>query len=190
MSNYLELTKRTRFPFYPVSPRVVYTPVNSGSLFVCGSLDKLAAGYKSSPVKLGGDTDWSRIVVGGGVDYANAIKRDGTLWAWGLNTYGNVPDGTITTRTSPVQIGDFTTWTSLSAPCAGYCSHAVQSDGTLWAWGFGGYGMLGLSNLNHYSSPVKVGSLTDWSKTSGNMASGYNALIMIKSDGRLRFECP
>jgi hypothetical protein len=39
---------------------------------------------------------------------------------------------------------------------------AVKNDGTLWGWGDGGYGKLGLGNDETYSSPVQVGSATDW----------------------------
>ena len=38
-----------------------------------------------------------------------------SLWAWGLNTDGQLGDGTITARSSPVQIGTLTTWASVLA---------------------------------------------------------------------------
>ncbi len=34
-----------------------------------------------------------------------ALKDDGTLWAWGRNNYGQLGDGTIIEKLSPVQIG-------------------------------------------------------------------------------------
>ena len=34
-----------------------------------------------------------------------AVKSDGTLWAWGCNTNGQVGDGTTSIRYSPVQVG-------------------------------------------------------------------------------------
>jgi alpha-tubulin suppressor-like RCC1 family protein len=33
-----------------------------------------------------------------------AIKTDGTLWAWGRGSYGSIGDGTLSHRSSPVQI--------------------------------------------------------------------------------------
>ena len=68
-----------------------------------------------------------------------AIKTDGTLWAWGRNTEGQLGDGTTTDRTSPVQVLD-----RVAAVSAG-TGHtmAIKTDGTLWAWGSNGSGQLG-----------------------------------------------
>ena len=56
---------------------------------------------------------------------------EGSLWAWGNNDYGQLGDGTKTSRTNPVQIGQ-----SFSAAAAGSSKTvAVKSDGSLWVWG-------------------------------------------------------
>jgi hypothetical protein len=39
---------------------------------------------------------------------------------------------------------------------------AVKTDGTLWAWGFGGFGSVGDNTGVAKSSPVQVGALTTW----------------------------
>jgi len=33
-----------------------------------------------------------------------ALKNDGTVWAWGRNEYGQLGDGTMTDRSTPVQV--------------------------------------------------------------------------------------
>jgi alpha-tubulin suppressor-like RCC1 family protein len=33
-----------------------------------------------------------------------AVRSDGTVWAWGLNWFGQVGDGTTTNRATPVQV--------------------------------------------------------------------------------------
>ena len=46
-----------------------------------------------------------------------------------------------------------------------YNSYGTKTDGTLWAWGSNtGAGSLGLNQATsvQISSPVQVGSLTDW----------------------------
>ena len=97
-----------------------------------------------------------------------AIKTDGTLWAWGQGTYGQLGLGTTTYYSSPKQVGALTTWSSVF--CGYYASFAIKKDGTLWAWGVNNYGQLGLNNTTYYSSPKQVGSQTNWSQIS----AGYN----------------
>ena len=46
------------------------------------------------------------IAVSAGKDYSIFLKRDGTVWATGSNTNGQLGDGTITNRTTPVQVLD------------------------------------------------------------------------------------
>jgi alpha-tubulin suppressor-like RCC1 family protein len=36
--------------------------------------------------------------------YAMALKSDGTVWTWGLNTYGQLGNGTNTASNFPVQV--------------------------------------------------------------------------------------
>ena len=76
-----------------------------------------------------------------GFNHTVAIKADGTLWAWGQNTYGQVGDGTNTHRNVPTQIGSDTNWVSISAK--GFHTVAIKSDGTLWAWGQNSFGQVG-----------------------------------------------
>ncbi len=135
----------------------------------------------SSPNQVGALTNWA--TTSGGNLYTLATKTDGTLWAWGYNAaYGQLGDGTMTNRSSPVQIGALTAWSVVSAGAGGaYVSAAIKTDGTLWTWGYGGNGVLGLGNTTGYSSPKQVGALTTWSKVS----SGGYSIGAIKTDGTL-----
>ena len=45
--------------------------------------------------------------------------------------------------------------------------------GALYAWGYNNSGQLGTSNKTHYSSPVQVGSATNWTSISGCYYSSY-----------------
>ena len=64
-----------------------------------------------------------------------ALKQDGTLWAWGLNDYGQLGRGTIdgAAHATPLQVGHAHDWVAVS--CGDGDSFAVRKDGTLWAWG-------------------------------------------------------
>ena len=39
-----------------------------------------------------------------GLNYSFALKTDGSLWAWGENSYGYLGDGTTIDRCLPVQV--------------------------------------------------------------------------------------
>lgn len=114
-----------------------------------------------------------------GWDHTIAIKSDGTLWAWGNNVYGQIGDGTTTTRTSPVQIGSGTNWASVATGESS--SIAIKTDGTLWTWGRNQWGQLGDGTTTTQTAPLQLGSATDWaSATIGN----YHTLA-IKTNGTL-----
>lgn len=82
------------------------------------------------------------------------------LWTWGENESGNLGDGTIVKRSSPVQIGALADWASIDA--GGGSSLAVKTDGSLWSWGSGSDGKLGDGTIINKSSPVQIGSDTNW----------------------------
>ena len=136
---------------------------------------------RSSPVQIGSLTNWSKIQAGGTI--AAAIKTDGTLWCWGRATGaggGGVGDGENISRSSPVQIGSSTDWTSIG--CAEYTTAGIRDGGKLFTWGSDYFGQLGRGTNNvPISSPIQVGSLTTWSSVFGN-GPCFHA---IKTDGTL-----
>jgi alpha-tubulin suppressor-like RCC1 family protein len=136
--------------------------------------------YYSSPKQIGALTTWSKIMSGG--NFSMAIKTDGTLWAWGANQAGQLGLGNTTYYSSPKQVGSLTNWASIYGSSGGYAVFGIKTNGTLWAWGNGAVGQLGLGNTTYYSSPVQVGALTNWVQIASG--SGYFALA-VKTDGTL-----
>jgi YD repeat-containing protein len=135
---------------------------------------------RSSPVTTAGrGTTWSQVSAA----YENiaAIKTDGTLWTWGQGTSGALGDGTIVAKSSPVTTaGGGTNWRQTSA---GYdYTIAIKTDGTLWTWGYNGFGQLGTGTTLDRSSPATTaGGGTTWSQ----IACGYYHCTSVKSDGTL-----
>ncbi|WP_162241847.1 hypothetical protein [Pseudorhodoferax sp. Leaf267] len=83
-----------------------------------------------------------------------AIQEGGTLWAMGLNDFGQLGDGTTQERTSLVQIGS-----GFAEVSAGrQHSFGVKTDGALWAWGTNAYGQFGDGTTLPSAVPKQVGT--------------------------------
>lgn len=152
-----------------------------GQLGLGDSLDR------SSPTQVGSLTDWKQISSGWFFGNVMGIKKDGTLWGWGGNSYGSIGLNDRTARSSPVQVGTDKNWKQISS--GGFITAAIKTDGTLWTWGVNYNianfsdvcGPLGLGDQIHRSSPTQVGSLTNWKKV---YASSFT-MAAVKTDGTL-----
>lgn len=146
--------------------------------------------HRSSPFQVGALTDWKQISVSSPYDatsgtYVNnalAVKENGTLWAWGHNSYGQLGTNNLTHRSSPTQVGSLTTWRQVFCSISDTGStFAIKNDGTLWSWGYNFEGQLGLSDFDHRSSPTQVGGDTNWKQVS----TTFGTTLAVKSDGTL-----
>jgi alpha-tubulin suppressor-like RCC1 family protein len=77
-------------------------------------------------------------------------------------------------------VGTLNTWSKISATTNK--TSVIKTDGTLWTWGYGAYGRLGLGNTTSYSSPKQVGALTIWASTS-NGTDGWQ--LALQTNGTL-----
>jgi len=141
---------------------------------------------RSSPVQIGALSIWTQVAVGGlGISSAHvmAIQSPGTLWSWGLNSFGQLGNNSTTFIPvySPVQVGTLSTWTQVA--CGYNYTAAIQSPGTLWTWGLNSSGQLGLNTptTNNASSPVQIGAVNYWTQ----VAAGAGHIVAIQSPGTL-----
>ncbi len=150
--------------------------------------DRLGSGVSSHiekvPVQVSGLTEV--VAISAGFAHSLALKSDGTLWAWGENSNGQLGDGTTIDKSTSVQVSGLTEVVEVSAG-GGYSritnhSLALKSDGTLWAWGANCYGQLGIVGATDYLAPVQVSSLAE---VAGISAGGWHSLA-LKSDGTAR----
>jgi alpha-tubulin suppressor-like RCC1 family protein len=131
----------------------------------------------SSPVQVGALSSWTDIVA----SYISSYGiRSGNLFSWGHNGYGQLGLNNTTYKSSPTQVGALTSWTRL-VTSAGYATGAIKTDGTLWTWGRGDDGQLGNGLAENKSSPVQIGSDTDWAKG----AMMYQTTFATKTTGTL-----
>jgi len=70
--------------------------------------------YYSSPKQIGARTNWTSNIIAG-KQHNLAVDTSGKLWAWGLNTSGQLGNGAATSLSSPVQIGSLTSWLTIAA---------------------------------------------------------------------------
>ena len=134
--------------------------------------------YRSSPVQLGSDTDWYQASCSSTTMLV--ARTSGEMYAMGTNGQGRLGTNDTTSRSSPTQIGSLTNWNGhISANPEQ--SRAVKADGTLWVWGNGQSGNLGVNSLASFSSPVQVGGLSNWKEAT----CGGVAAAAVKTDGTL-----
>jgi len=70
--------------------------------------------------------------VAAGGAHSLALKADGTVWSWGINTYGQLGNNTIALSRTPVQVSNLS---NVVAITAGFqSSYALKADGTVSAW--------------------------------------------------------
>ena len=93
----------------------------------------------------------------------------------GLNTH-NVH------RSSPVQLTGSWKYSLLNQSSDGE-NGGIKTDGTLWTWGRNEKGEMGVNDTTFRSSPVQVGSGTDWAI--GRMRGRQEGGIATKTDGTL-----
>jgi uncharacterized repeat protein (TIGR01451 family) len=80
----------------------------------------------------------------GGSDFSLLLKPDGSLWATGLNDYGELGVGDTTVRIVATRIGSDSDWVAIA--CGDYHALALKADGSLWTWGANSFGQLGLGD--------------------------------------------
>ncbi len=134
---------------------------------------------RSSPVQtVSAGTNWKQVSIG--ANGIAAVKTDGTLWVWGSGSFGEIGNGTATSRSSPVQtVSAGTNWKQVAAGSSSVA--AVKTDGTLWTWGRNSYGQLGTNDRINRSSPIQtVTGGTNWLKVDVD-----NQVGAIKTDGTL-----
>jgi alpha-tubulin suppressor-like RCC1 family protein len=139
--------------------------------------------HKSSPTQVGSGTTWLKVATTYSASFA--LKTDGTLWAWGANSVGQLGlnISTASVRSSPVQVSSPNgyNWTTIAA--GKYSAAGITSNDALFTWGgdINNYGNLGLNSLGNRSQPTQVNGA--WSKI--DICTNDTGNVGIKSDGTL-----
>ncbi|HTR82430.1 MAG TPA: T9SS type A sorting domain-containing protein [Bacteroidota bacterium] len=161
---------------------------NDGNLYSWGfnndgQLGDSTTTNEATPVmvhKPTGVTGWTAVACG--AFHNVAIDNSGNVYAWGLNSQGQLGDSSLTNKIAPTEVTLPTTVTAVSA--TNNTCMALGSDGKIYAWGKNGNGQLGDSTtIDHYSTigtvhiPVGV--------TVASIASGNFFNTCLGTDGNI-----
>ncbi|WP_376753776.1 RCC1 domain-containing protein [Candidatus Southlakia epibionticum] len=127
--------------------------------------------------------------ISAGAGHSLALASDGTVYAWGQNTYGQLGNNVTTNSSSPVAVQ--TTGTPMAGKsivniaAGGYHSLALADDGTVYAWGYNPTGQLGNGATVDSRTPVAV-KATGTPMAGKNIikiAAGVHNSLALASDG-------
>ncbi len=144
----------------------VYTWGNNGECYDSdgGRLGDGTTTDRSKAVKVvgvGGSGDLDNIeAISAGEGHSMALDTSGYVYCWGDNYYGQLGDGTNDHSPAPVQVvgpdGDGYLENIVAISAGFWHSLAIDSDGTIWVWGKGTYGRLGIGTTGNANIPQRV----------------------------------
>ena len=159
ISNLAGITALDTGPFHSLAVR------NDGTVWAWGdnSFGELGDGTttnRPAPVQVSGLANIITVACGGLYDpyhhysgHSLALDATGQVWAWGANAYGQLGDGTLQTRLTPVRVPGLTGVTALVAGS----THSVALTPTaVLTWGSDYVGELGLGRNLYSTKPNKV----------------------------------
>lgn len=165
--------------------------VSSGSLFCWGYNGSMQLGELTGPpasnghflpTQMGSATNWAS--VSAGPNHTCAVTTTGALYCWGGNSYGQLGNpfaSTFSGSNTAVTVAAGQTWKKVAAIDQHTC--AIRNDQSLWCWGSNVSGELGQGTESYdpVTTPVQVGTATNWIDVGG----GYASTCALNANGDL-----
>jgi len=126
--------------------------------------------------------------LGGRPYFTLAVKSDGTIWAWGMNQFGQMGNGTVNPfsgpqATVPGLVSNSAPGGAINNPRQVTCGYqfgaALTTNGTVWTWGSGSHGELGNGTTGSSYTPAQVPGLTNITAIS----AGWFHILALRADG-------
>ena len=126
----------------------------------------------------------SVVAIAAGSFHSLALKSDGTVWAWGRNSAGQLGVGSYwdTSTPTPLQVIGLSDVVRIAA--VGSTSFAMKADGSVWSWGLNNDGLLTMDTGEAFNpTPLQVTALGEFPLIY-NGGVGFHALA-IAANGDL-----
>ena len=175
----------------------VESPVNNGATysFVVAARNRAGTGAASSSsnsVTPSAATSCANFTaVAAGNSHSLALNTDGSVWAWGNNSVGQLGDNatyayfypTPAQMLGPGAVGVLSGIKQIAA--GAFHSLALKWDGTVWAGGYNHYGQVGNGTTNYNWTPSQVvgPSGQEYLTSIVAIAGGENSSYALKADG-------
>jgi alpha-tubulin suppressor-like RCC1 family protein len=158
-----------------------YIPYDGGDRLVLKTSDPTSVFSISSPVGLPAGQTWIQIVAG--KQHTLGLTSSGALYAWGLNTSGQLGINSTVNTSVPVLVSgpSGASWSSISAGDS--YSVGIATNGQLYAWGNNNSGQIGNGSVTSSSRPTLVSapSGTSWAA----VAAGGSHVLAVSTTGLL-----
>ena len=128
------------------------------------------------------DSNHRWVAISAGNDHCLGLQKDGSVWSWGGNHWGQLGNGNNVDGTKgPKRVG---TGKYIAIAAGGHFSVAISKDSMRWVWGDNSLGQfgndIGGSNGTHESwVPILSDSSKHWAK----VTAAANASYSITGDG-------
>ena len=162
---------------------------NDGSLWTCGRNDYGQLGlndttYRTTFTQVTTNINNDVKQIACGYRHTFIIKNDGTVWACGANSKGQLGLGDTTNRTSFTQVTTNINNDVKQIACGRQHTLILKNDGSVWSCGYNEAGQLGLDdNTTDRNTFTKV--TTNINNDVKQIACGYDQTFIIKNDGSL-----
>lgn len=152
--------------------------------------------------QLGDNTETTRIMpvpvlglqgvtaIAAGTYHSVALLEDKTVWTWGYNAQGQLGNDSTTKSSKPVRVVNHYNerLEGVKKISAGHQSNlALLENGSVWAWGDGGWGQLGNNRYvnQSYAVPVLDSEGKRLEGVKDISAGPYHALALLHDNGKL-----
>ncbi|MCC6807808.1 MAG: hypothetical protein IT381_10310 [Deltaproteobacteria bacterium] len=117
------------------------------------------SGDQPTPLRVGGANDWEHVSLS--ALHGCGLRSGGALYCWGMNSNGELGDGTRINRAAPTRVLANEVVSEVTAGAATTC--ALTTSGTLYCWGANGVGQVGIELYEPFVvDPTRVGAPGEW----------------------------